>query len=167
VNPDLRKSPCSLCVKADTNKPVPPEEAVVAEDSPLWKAEGVQLKKMFEITQPDTAKPLVAKVRYVRRSWVFDQRGTVTLSPVDAARQKALTNATSDIKWFPKDNGEPPKFDMKTGKWIYPIDMQGFHRLDGTFVGEIEFEFSGGKIRQMAPAHEEAVRPWKDNKIAK
>jgi len=40
----------------------------------------------------------------------------------------------------------------------------GFHRLDATFVGEIEFEFRGGELTVKTRRAEEPVRPWKDLK---
>jgi hypothetical protein len=40
--------------------------------------------------------------------------------------------------------------------------MPGFHRLDGTFVGEIEFQWKGGTLTERSRQAEAAVRPWKD-----
>ena len=42
--------------------------------------------------------------------------------------------------------------------------MPGYHRLDATFVGEIEFEFRGGELTIKTRRAEEAVRPWKNLK---
>ena len=99
---------------------------------------------MFELTQDNTQKPLLATVRYVRRQWAYDNRGTVDLST------KVIERASVDMSWIPSEQ--------------QGARSPGFHRLDATFVGEMEFEYRGGDITMLSRRAEEAVRPWKDLK---
>jgi hypothetical protein len=148
---NLKASPCPKCVGAD-GKPKVPGEDLVAKDA-IKTREGATVKDMFELTAENPEKPLVAKVRYVRKLWVFDARGTVTLS--EAAKKKAT--ASSDIDFIPTEGGTYNPQEPKT-RYSTP----GFHRLDGTYVGEIEFQWSGGTLTEKSRQAEVAVRPWKD-----
>ena len=86
----------------------------------------------------------MATVRYVRRQWAYDPRGTVDLS------QRVVERASVDMSWIPTDaqGGRNP----------------GYHRLDGTFVGEMEVVYRSGEIEIRSRRVEEAVRPWKNLK---
>jgi len=146
---DLRKSPCTMCVGTE-HKIQPPDEKVVARDKfEALKEEGVAVKGMFELTQEDTSKPLEAVVRYVRRSWAWDSRGTVQVS------QKALEKAVSDAKYIPVADGSEG------------TNQPGFHRLDASYLGEMKFQLKGENLVLMEGPREEPVRLWKDLKTIK
>jgi len=102
------------------------------------------VRQMFELTQDNPAKPLRATVRYVRRQWAYDARGTVDLS------QRVIERASVDMQYIPTDQqgGRNP----------------GYHRPDATFVGELEVEYRGGELTVLSHRVEEAVRPWKNLK---
>jgi hypothetical protein len=144
-----RESPCKTCLGAD-GKPREPNAALIAKEA-FEKSEGAVVKPMFELTQETPGKPLIATVRYVRRQWVYDSRGIVDIS------QKALERATStaavDPSYLPMTGGEGA-----VGR------SPGFHRLDATFVGEMECEYRAGEMTVLSRRAEEAVRPWKNLK---
>ncbi len=156
TRPDLRVSPCNLCVGTDHKVRAPEESAVSPDRFATLRDKGVSVRPMFELTQESASKPLVAKVRYVRRSWAFDARATV----------QVLERLREDPKWFAAE-GVKAEQNAKTGRVDVPLNAQGFHRLDGVYVGEIEFEFRGGALRARGPAAEEPVRPWKDSRTAR
>ena len=149
--PDLSKvpSPCPKCASAD-GKLKPLTDDLVSKDS-IKLREGAVVRDMFELTAENPEKPLVAKVRYVRRLWVFDPRGTVKLS------QAAQTKGAVDMTWVPSESGvyDP---SAPTSKYSVP----GFHRLDGVYLGEIEFTWKGGTLTEKSRLAETPVRPWKD-----
>jgi hypothetical protein len=114
---------------------------------------GSKVKELFELTQDNPEKPLVAKVRYVRRSWVYDPRGAVKLSPT------VVTKAAVAVDWIPTEGS--------TGSWWKREEMYmlpGFHRLDGEFVGEITFQWHGGELTEKSRTAEVPMRPWKDSR---
>jgi len=137
-----RESPCKTCLGPD-GKPREPNASLIAKEA-FERSEGAVVKPMFELTQDNTAKPLLATVRYVRRQWAYDNRGTVDLS------SKVIERASVDMSWIPTEQqgGRNP----------------GYHRLDATFVGELECEYRGGEMTVLARHTEEAVRPWKNLK---
>ena len=149
--PDLSKvpSPCPKCAGSD-GKLKPLTDDLVSRDS-IKLREGAVVKDMFELTADNPEKPLVAKVRYVRRLWVFDPRGTVKLS------QAAQTKGAVDMTWMPSESGV---YDPAAPTSRYSVP--GFHRLDGVYLGEIEFTWKGGTLTEKSRSAETAVRPWKD-----
>jgi len=136
------ESPCKTCLGPD-GKLREPNATLIAKEA-FERSEGAVVKPMFELTQDNTQKPLLATVRYVRRQWAYDNRGTVDLST------RVIERASVDMSWIPSEQqgGRSP----------------GYHRLDATFVGEMEFEYRGGEITMLSRRAEEAVRPWKDLK---
>lgn len=139
-----RESPCKTCLGPD-GKPREPNPTLIARDA-FERSEGAQVLPMFEFApgKDKPNQPMVATVRYVRRQWAYDPRGTVDIS------QRVIEKASVDASYIPSD---------EQGR-----RSPGFHRLDATFVGEIEFEFRGGELSVKARRFEEAVRPWKDMK---
>jgi hypothetical protein len=112
-----------------------------------------KVKDLFELTQDNPEKPLSAKVRYVRRAWVYDPRGAVKLSPT------VVTKAAVATDWIPTEGS--------TGAWWRREEMYmlpGFHRLDGEFVGEITFTWHAGELREKSRSAEVPMRPWKDTR---
>ena len=85
----------------------------------------------------------------MRRTWNYDERGTVTAS--EAALQEA---GGVGREWLPATDG-------------IDYSRPGFHRLDSTFVGEVHFVFEGGQLKQTGQPRETPVRPWKDIRIPK
>ncbi len=148
---NLKVSPCVKCAAAQDGRVKPPSETEVSRDE-LKLREGAAVKEMFELTQDNPEKPLLAKVRYVRKLWIFDPRGSVKLS------QAAQTKAAVDPTWLPSDAAWDPTNTDPMARYSRP----GFHRLDGTYVGEISFEWKGGALRELSRQTEVAVRPWKD-----
>lgn len=146
---NLKVSPCEKCAGTDGRVKAPSETQVAKEAMKL--RDGAVVRDSFELTQDNPEKPLVAKVRYVRRLWVWDPRGTVKLS------QAAQTKAAVDMTWIPTESGayDPASPTSKYG-------VAGFHRLDGTYIGEIEFQWKGGTLTEKSRTAETAVRPWKD-----
>jgi hypothetical protein len=139
---DLRKAPCDTCMQG--GKVREPGEAAAAEQ--IKRFEGAAVKPMYEPRDANPDKGILrATVRYVRRVWAFDERGTVP-APVSA---KVLERAPVDANWFPSEEG--------TG----PYNRPGFHRPDEEWVGEITFEFKGGELTELSRRPEEPVRPWK------
>ena len=136
-----KESPCKVCVGAD-GKPHEPNSALVTKEA-FGKEE---VKPMFEfLPGKDNANAtMVATVRYVRRQWAYDQRGVVDISP------KVIEKASVDMSYIPSE--------------AQGSRNPGFHRLDGTYVGEMEFEFRGGELTVRSRKLEEPVRPWKDLK---
>lgn len=141
-------SPCPACAGAD-GKLKPLSDEIVSRDS-IKAREGAIVKEMFELTAENPEKPLAAKVRYVRRVWAFDPRATVRVS------QAAQTKAAVDLSWIPNESYDPTSTEP-TAKYSRP----GFHRLDGVYIGEIEFTWKNGTLTEKARS-ESAVRPWKD-----
>lgn len=144
---DLRRTPCETCLQGGKVR----EPGDVASAQQLKRFEGVEVKPMYE---PREARPdkgiLRASVRYVRRVWAFDERGTVP-----APNPKVLERAAVDVGWFPSVEG--------TGTYNRP----GFHRPDSEWVGEITFEFKGGELTELSRRPEEPVRPWKGIRSAR
>ncbi|MBV8879326.1 MAG: hypothetical protein JO332_05155 [Planctomycetaceae bacterium] len=136
------ESPCKTCLGPD-GKPREPNASLIGKES-FERSEGAQVRPMFELTQENTAKPLIATVRYVRRQWAYDNRGTVDLS------SRVIERASVDMSWIPSEQ--------------QGARNPGFHRLDATFVGEMEIEYRSGEITVLSRRVEEAVRPWKDLK---
>ena len=149
----LIASPCPKCAGAD-GRVKPPTEDQVSKDA-IKLREGATVKDMFELTQENPEKPLIAKVRFVRKLWVFDPRGTIKLS---TAAQTKATAAGADLTWLPNEAAYDPTSTDPMARYSRP----GFHRLDGTYVGEITFEWKGGALREVSRQAEVAVRPWKD-----
>lgn len=150
---NLKVSPCPKCAVKD-GRAQPPSDAEVGLEE-MKTREGATVRPMFDLTQDNPEKPLVAKVRYVRKLWVFDPRGSVKLS--QAAQTKA-TAAGADLAFLPSDAAYDPTNTDPLARYSRP----GFHRLDGTYVGEITFEWKGGALREVSRQTETAVRPWKD-----
>lgn len=148
ANFNRKESPCKTCLGAD-GKPREADAALIAKEM-FERAEGAKVKAMFDLTQENTAKPLIATVRYVRRQWAYDQRGVVEMSP--RALEKAVASAAVDPTFLPTGSSE------SVGR------APGYHRLDATFVGEMEFEYRGGEITVRSRGVEDPVRPWKDLK---
>lgn len=152
---NLKASPCTTCLGPDGIPKEPPADLVKAQ---VTGQEGCVVKNMFQLTQEDVEKPLEAKVRYVRRLWVYDERGAVPVS------QKILDKAKTgpiDARWIPKEDS--------TGSWRNRDEryfLPGYHRLDGEYVGEITFRLKGGEIVEIGRLPEQPVRPWKDLKAA-
>lgn len=123
-----KESPCKSCLGKDA----------------FDRSSAANVQAMFEFVEDNPNKPMVAKVRYVRRQWAYDTRGVVDIS------QRVIEKASVDASYLPSDGqvGRSP----------------GYHRLDATFVGEIEFEFRGGELSVKTRRAEEAVRPWKNLK---
>lgn len=140
-----KEAGCKTCIGAD-GKPKEPGADAVAREA-FERASGAQVKPMFEFVagKDNPNQAMVATVRYVRRQWAYDQRGVVDIS------QRVIEKASVDASWLPTDNPQVGR-------------SPGFHRLDATFVGEIEFEFRGGEVSVRARRPEEPVRPWKDLK---
>jgi hypothetical protein len=137
-----KESPCKLCLGAD-GKPKEPNPTLITKES-FERAGDASVRPMFDLTQAETTKPLIATVRYVRRQWAYDPRGTVDLS------QRVVERASVDMSWIPTDaqGGRNP----------------GYHRLDGTFVGEMQVRYRAGEIEILSRRVEDAVRPWKNLK---
>ncbi len=146
---DLRKSPCTQCVGPD-HKPKPPDEQVIQrkkfED---LKGEGVAVKDMFEIVESEPAKPMKVNVRYIRRAWAWDRRATVQVSP------KAVEKAASSLGWIPAADG------------VDAHNKPGFHRLDDSWMGEVQFQLKGEDLVKLSGPVEEPLRLWKDLKTIK
>jgi len=142
ANFNRRESPCKLCLGPD-GKPREPNASLITKEA-FERSEGASVRQMFELTQDNPAKPLRATVRYVRRQWAYDARGTVDLS------QRVIERASVDMQYIPTDQqgGRNP----------------GYHRPDATFVGELEVEYRGGELTVLSHRVEEAVRPWKNLK---
>ena len=141
-----KESPCKLCVGVD-GKPHEPAAALITPEA-LAK-DGAVVQKMFDIVDDSPGKPFKAWVRYVRRQWALDTRGTIEVS--SKALERAVvpgTDAMSLASYIPTD--------QQGGK------SPGFHRPDATFVGEIEFAFTGGELVMKSRKLEDPVRPWKD-----
>ncbi len=158
VGHNFRQAPCSKCLGTDPrSKPKEPTE--LATEEQFRKYEGVTVKRMYEVTKVDEKEGLMeASVRYVRRVWTFDNRGTITLSP--------KVTAAVDLAWFPTEGGgTEPTFFMDEKKHYKAASRPGFHRLDSEFVGDLRFRFKGRTMSQLGPTKEEPVRPWKDIKI--
>lgn len=111
---------------------------------------GPAAKPMFELTQKDPEKPMRATVRYIRRVYGYDERGSVKVT--DAAKSKHAL----DMTWIPTA-GQVPDPASPMSRYSVP----GYHRVDGTFVGEIEFEFKGGSLREVSRKPERAIKPWR------
>jgi len=137
-----KESPCKLCLGAD-GKPKEPSPALISKES-FERAEGASVRPMFELTQSETSKPLEATVRYVRRQWAYDPRGTVVLS------QRVLERAAVDPSVIPTDgpSGRNP----------------GYHRLDAIYVGQMDVVYRSGEISIRSRKADEAVRPWNNLK---
>jgi hypothetical protein len=141
-------SPCPTCSGAD-GKLKPVGDDLVSRES-IKTREGAVVKEMFELTADNPEKPLQAKVRYVRRLWAFDPRGTVKIS------QTAQNKAAVDMTWLPSE-GAVYDPSTPTSKYALP----GFHRLDGVYLGEIDFVWKNGTLTEKGRT-ETPVRPWKD-----
>src|SRR5882672_5603871 len=89
-----KESPCKTCLGPD-GKPREPNAALLTKEA--FEGAKAQVKPMFELTQENTSKPLVATVRYVRRQWAYDQHGTVELS------SRVVERASVDMSWIPSD----------------------------------------------------------------
>ena len=141
-----KESPCKICMGTD-GKPKEPNPALIAKEA---FEKDSQVVPMFEFL-PGKDNPnatMAATVRYVRRQWAYDSRGVVDIS----SRVVEKAGVQSDYL---------PLVSVEGGMVGRP---PGFHRLDATFVGEIEFEFRGGDLAVKTRRLEEAVRPWKDLK---
>jgi hypothetical protein len=138
-----KESPCKICIGADGH----PKESDSIKADDFQRAGGV-VQPMFEYAsgKDNPNATMVATVRYVRRQWAYDQRGVVDVS------QKAIDKAAVDPTFL------PIAAEGSVGR------APGFHRLDATFVGEIDFEFRGGELSVKTRRAEEAVRPWKNLK---
>ena len=139
----LNISPCATCV-GPTDFATPPEASDISAEA-LSKYEGAIVKQMFELEpmgteEGDEHKPLIATVRYIRRLWAFDEYGVVNIPA------KAITDSGSDSGWIPSRDGTveyPTALEPGAGT------RAGFHRHDGTYVGQMTFTYAGGKLRQM------------------
>ena len=141
-----KESPCKICMGAD-GKPKEPNAALIAKEA-FEREKDVQVLPMFEFAsgKDNPNATMAATVRYVRRQWAYDNRGVVDIS------MRVIEKAAVDPSWLPiAAEGVPGK-------------APGYHRLDATFVGQIEFEFRGGDLTAKTRYLEEAVRPWKDLK---
>lgn len=139
-----KTSPCDLCV----GKAMPKEpDASFCNEAffEKFRDQGTRVKKMFELTQSDTKKPLEATVRYIRRQWSHDPRGVVSVSP------EAIAKAGSSAEYIPRAEG---------AEYARP----GYHRMDATYVAEVVYRFRGGELVALTATAEQAVRPWKDLK---
>jgi hypothetical protein len=143
-----KESPCKICMGTD-GKPKEPNSALIAKEA-FEKEPGAQVLSMFEFAsgKDNPNATMVATVRYVRRQWAYDNRGVVDIS------SRVVEKAAVDPTWLP----------IVSVEGGMPGRPPGFHRLDATFVGEIEFEFRGGDLSVKQRRLEEAVRPWKDLK---
>lgn len=158
---DLRESPCKHgCVDAN-GAPVAPSDEIVSWDN-FSKFPDAKVLHMFELTQEDTNEPLEATVRYVRRTWTFDEKGTLTVKPKALERTDLAPDAPS--KWFPTRGARDTigKEEHNMGQFLVNYAAQGFHRPGSLFVGEMRFMFKAGKLIQLGKTEEEPVRPWKD-----
>ena len=114
----------------------------------LGKGPAPQL--MFELTEKNPEKPMRATVRYIRRVHTYDERGSVKLT--DAAKSKHAL----DMTWIPTAGNT-----MDPSSVMSRYSLPGFHRVDGTFVGEIQFEFRGGTLRELSRKPERVIKPWR------
>lgn len=141
-----KEAGCKTCIGAD-GKPKEPSTDAIAKEA-FERSEGAVVQPMFEFAtgkdNPNAA--MVATIRYVRRQWAYDMRGTVEITP------RVVEKAGVEVSHIP------------TAAEGMPGKAPGFHRLDATFVGEIEFEFRGGELTIRTRRAEEPVRPWKDLK---
>jgi predicted RNA-binding Zn-ribbon protein involved in translation (DUF1610 family) len=142
-----KESPCKTCLGPD-GKPREPNADLIKKEA--FEASGAQVLPMFEFAagKDNPNATMVATVRYVRRQWAYDGRGVVDIS------SRVVEKAAVDPSWLPIAAVE----GGMAGR------APGFHRLDATYVGEIEFEFRGGDLAVKSRRVEEAVRPWKDLK---
>src|SRR5215831_2456694 len=132
-----KESPCKICMGTD-GKPKEPNPALIAREA--FEKDATVLP-MFEFQQgkDNPNQTMVATVRYVRKQWAYDNRGVVDIS------QRVIEKASVDPSYLPVVAveggvaGRPP----------------GFHRLDATYVGEIDFEFRGGDLSLKARRLEE------------
>ena len=130
-----------------TQPEILPAEQAGAGESLLGR--GPAPKLMFELTEANPEKPLRATVRYIRRVYTYDERGSVRLT--DAAKSKHAL----DMTWIPTA-GMTYDPAAPTSRYSLP----GFHRVDGTFVGEIEFEYRGGSLREVSRKAERPIKAW-------
>jgi predicted RNA-binding Zn-ribbon protein involved in translation (DUF1610 family) len=138
-----KESPCKICIGTD-GRPKEPNADLIKRE--MFEQAGAKVEPMFEYL-PGKDNPngtMIATVRYVRRQWAFDQRGVVDIS------QRVIERASVMPEYIP---GEGQGFKSP-----------GYHRLDASFVGQIECEFRGGELTIAKRWPEEAVRPWKDLK---
>ena len=141
-----KEAGCKTCGGAD-GKPKEPNADAVAKEA-FERAEGAAVQPMFEFAsgKDNPNQAMLATVRYVRRQWAYDARGVVDIT------QRVVDRASVDVTHI------PTAAEGMAGR------PAGFHRLDATFVGEIEFEFRGGELNIKTRRAEEPVRPWKDLK---
>jgi hypothetical protein len=143
---NLKKAPCEVCVSR-AGLPVEPVEAQKRET--FKNFEGCIVKDMYEVTKTDKERGLMrATVRYVRRLWAYDDRGTVAFG------EKAMAKA-----------------QLENGPYWMPVEYEaggsrynklGYHRSDTMFVGEISFEYHGSELTVLSGPTEQPVRPWTD-----
>jgi hypothetical protein len=141
-NTNILKFPCETCIGAGGTLKELPE---VTRDTFKGVKDALVLD-MVEIDPDRTSaeKGIRAKVRYVRRTWIYDPRGVVPLS------ERTVNKASIDTYWIPTEGAEE--------KYRKP----GFHRQEESYIGEIDFLFKGGELIEMSRKPEEPVRPWKD-----
>jgi hypothetical protein len=137
----------------------PPGEEKVKELKIAKEAAGgldaeTKVRDMFEMTQDNPEKPLKAKVRYVRRVWVYDPRGAVKLN------QTVVNKAAVATEWIPTEGAEGSWRDRDV---MYMLP--GYHRLDGEYVGELSFQWHAGTLTELARAAEVPMRPWKAARV--
>jgi len=143
----------SLTEKKSGNLLVTQPELVAAEqagDGAALLGKGPAPKLMFELTQNNPEKPMRATVRYIRRVYTYDERGSVKVT--DATKSKIAL----DMTWIPTAGNVPDPASP-----LSRYSLPGYHRVDGTFVGEIEFEFKGGSLRELSRKPERAIKPWR------
>ena len=159
---DLKVAPCSSCVGAGT-----PKESVQTIKF-FEESKRGRLGRMYEITkfptQDDPAARLEVTVRYIRKSYTYDSLGILKVP------SKAMENGAVNSLFVPT-RGARMTMNTMTGRPEAQYNLQGFHRLDGTFAGEIKFVFTPGKLERartkdeamtILPIREEPFRPWKD-----
>jgi hypothetical protein len=153
-----RESPCKECLDAQL-KVREPGDLASEEQLKKYDSEGARVKKMFEITEVNQEKGILkATVRYVRRVWSYDARGTVAI-PTEKVLQKVP--GAVEAKWFPAE-GAQEGIDSRDPSMRYAPKGPGFHRQDTVWVGEIGFEYRGSTMTELWRSKEEPVRAWKE-----
>jgi len=137
-----RKLTCSRC--GSTLLKEKPKDS--GEVSAWLKAETkADVKPMFEVLAKSS--PWKAKVRYIRRSWVYDPRGR---SEIDVNKIGEKWKGDIKVDYL-------PGVADAEGKVRVPV---GFHRPDAVFVAEQDFEYDGKSVKPAGPPREEPVRGW-------
>ncbi len=157
---------CPRCGAGDDKakeKSPPLLEAKLALEQLERKVGEKNVRKMFDLSAEGAAKEAVrGKVRFLRRQWIYDASGRVEVAGRGAEVGELLTSAPYDGEKVVDIDGRPTAPSLLPGARINPTMNNyyygGYHRLDMTYVGEMEVEYDGGL--KIVSEHEEPVRPW-------